>query len=780
MARGALSGSGDPVRGGLPRRSIAMLLALGIIVWTRPAPAQEVAVAPAETFLVDSLLSLMTLEEKLGQLAQYSARWDPDRGVPRATPEHVELVRRGRVGSFLSIYGAEHLRELQRIAVEESRLGIPLLFAQDVIHGFRTIFPVPLAEAGTWDPEAIERAARVAAVEATAASVHWTFAPMVDVARDPRWGRIVEGSGEDPYLGSVMARARVRGFQGGNLSDPTTLLATAKHYVAYGGAEGGRDYNTVDISERTLHEIYLPPFRAAIEEDVESIMAAFNEIGGTPMHAHDTLIDGLLREQWGWDGVLVSDYTGVLELVEHGVAADSAAAGLLALEAGVDVDMVSGIYGGKLADAVGAGRLDESEVDEAVRRVLRAKARLGLFEDPYRYTDPARERAVTLTAEHRRAAREVARESIVLLQNDGTLPLPKDAGTIAVIGPLADDRDAPLGPWAGAGRVADVVTVLDGIRQAVGEAAVSLVQGSGTADEDTTGFAEAVRLAAAADAVVLVLGESRQISGEAASRHTLDLPGVQRELAERVLAVGKPTAVVLMNGRPLAIPWLAENAPAILETWFLGTETGLAVADVLFGDSNPGGKLPVTFPRATGQVPIYYNHKNTGRPPSEEKYTSKYLELPSTPLYPFGHGLSYTTFEYDDPSLSSPTMTALDTLTVSVDVTNPGDRTGDEVVQMYVRDLVRSVTPPVMELKGFERVTLAPGETLTVSFPLTIEDLAFYDADGWWVVEPGAFAVMVGGSSAETREARFEATEGVRLRYTPDGQRMAAEREADR
>ncbi|MGH7558725.1 MAG: glycoside hydrolase family 3 protein, partial [Gemmatimonadota bacterium] len=386
---------------------VILLCGLGVAA-SRPAGAQEPTVAAGHEALVDSLLGLMTLEEKLGQLAQYSARWNPDLRTPEATPEHVQLVREGRVGSFLSIYGAEHLAELQRIAVEESRLGIPLLFAQDVIHGFRTIFPVPLAEAASWDPEAVERAARIAAIEATGAGVHWTFAPMVDVARDPRWGRIVEGAGEDPYLGSVMARARVRGFEGEDLSDPTTLLATAKHYVGYGGAEGGRDYNTVDISERTLHEIYLPPFRAAVDEGVESIMAAFNEIGGTPMHANDALIEGLLREQWGWDGLLVSDYTGILELIEHGVAADSTEAGILALEAGVDVDMVSGIYGDKLVEAVRAGRLDEAEVDEAVRRVLRAKAALGLFEDPFRYTDPEQERAVTLTAEHRQAARELA------------------------------------------------------------------------------------------------------------------------------------------------------------------------------------------------------------------------------------------------------------------------------------------------------------------------------------------------------------------------------------
>lgn len=754
-----------------------LLLALAV---PARASGQEAAVTEGGPALVDSLLGLMTLEEKLGQLAQYSARWNPELGAPELTPEHIDMVRQGRVGSFLSFYGAQPLREAQRIAVEETRLGIPLLFAHDVIHGFRTIFPVPLAEAATWDPEAVERAARVAAVEAAAAGVHWTFAPMVDVARDPRWGRIVEGSGEDPYLGSIMARARVRGFQGDDRADPTTLLATAKHFAAYGAAEGGRDYNTVDLSERILHEIYLPPFRAAVDEGVRSVMAAFNEIGGIPMHAHDGLIDGLLRQQWGWEGVLVSDYTGVLELLQHRVAADSVEAGILALEAGVDIDMMSGIYGEKLARAVEAGRLDEAEVDEAVRRVLAAKVELGLFEDPYRGADPAREQAALLADEHRRAAREVARKAIVLLQNDGTLPFDKGVGSVAVIGPLADDRDAPLGPWAGAGRPEDVVTVLEGIRAALPEATVEHVRGAEATGEDTTGFAEAVRQAANAEAVVLVLGEPRQISGEAASRHELDLPGVQRALAERVLAAGKPTAVVLMNGRPLAIPWLAGNMPAILEAWFLGTETGPAVADVLFGDASPGGKLPVTFPRAVGQVPIYYNHKNTGRPPSEEKYTSKYLDLPSSPLYPFGHGLSYTTFEYGPPQLSGTAMTAIDTLTVTVDVTNSGDRTGDEVVQMYVRDEVRSVTPPVMELKGFERVTVAPGETLTVSFPLTLEDLAFYDADGWWVVEPGDFAVMVGGSSTDTREAAFEVIEGGTFRYAAGELRWGTEREVER
>ncbi|HEX7049211.1 MAG TPA: glycoside hydrolase family 3 N-terminal domain-containing protein [Longimicrobiales bacterium] len=712
---------------------------------------------PRMEAFVDSILGLMTLEEKLGQLAQYTGRWSET--GPRAPEGGEAQVRRGEVGSFLGVFGAESTRRLQRIAVEESRLGIPLLFAHDVIHGFRTIFPVPLAEASSWDPAAVERSARIAAVEATAHGLHWTFAPMVDIARDPRWGRIVEGSGEDPYLGSVMAAARVRGFQGSDLSAPNTMAATAKHFVAYGGAEGGRDYNTVDISERTLREVYLPPFHAAVDAGAAAVMAAFNEIGGVPMHAHDRLIDGVLRGEWGFDGLVISDYTGVMELMRHGVAATPADAGVLALEAGVDVDMVSGIYFNELPAAVRAGRVPEAVVDEAVRRVLRLKYRLGLFEDPYRYGDPARERALTLTPEHRAAARQLARESIVLLKNDADLlPLSKDLDTLAVIGPLADDGRSAIGSWAAAGRPEDAVTVLDGIRRAVGPGTTVLyARGAEVEGEDTTGFAEAVRAARSADVVLLVIGEREDMSAEASSRSTLALPGVQLRLAQAVHATGTPVVVVLMNGRPLAIPWLGANAPAILEAWYLGVEMGNAVADVVFGDYNPGGKLPVTFPRTVGQVPIYYNHKNTGRPADpKEKFTSKYLDLPSTPLYPFGYGLSYTDFAYGAVRLERATIGTGDTLVVRVDVTNTGDRIGDEVVQLYLRDEVASITRPVKELRAFQRVTLRPGETRTISFTLRPDDLAFYGPDMRRIIEPGFFTVYVGGDSVDVQQARFE------------------------
>jgi beta-glucosidase len=739
------------------------LFACGLcLACTRIPTAVETRDAAMEQF-VDSVLAGLTLEEKLGQLAQYRGRGTP---TGPQVPEGGEAeIRSGRVGSFLGVHGAAYTREMQRVAVEESRARIPLLFAHDVIHGFRTLFPVSLAEAASWDVAAVERAARVAATEAAAAGLHWTFAPMVDIARDARWGRIVEGAGEDPYLGSAMAVARVRGFQGTDLRDTLTILATAKHFVAYGGAEAGRDYNTVDVSERTLREIYLPPFRAAVDAGVASVMGAFNEVNGVPMHANEWLNNDVLRGEWGWDGLYISDYTGVMELIPHGVAADSMHAGILAITAGVDIDMVSAIYIRHLPAAVRDGRLDESVIDEAVRRVLRAKYALGLFEDPYRYSDPGREARLTLTSRHIAEARALAQRAMVLLKNEavqGTpvLPLRRDLRTLAVIGALADDRRSALGSWAAAGRVDDVVSVLEGIRQAVPNTNVLYAAGAPVEGEDRSEIAEAVRIAHAADAVVLVLGEHQDMSAEARNRTSLDLPGVQQQLLEAVHAAGKPLTVVLMNGRPLAVPWLDENVPAILVAWYLGVQMGPAVADVLFGEVSPSGKLPVSFPRTVGQEPLYYNHKNTGRPPSEqERYTSKYIDVPWTPLYPFGHGLSYTTFTYSAPRLSAARMAGTDSLTVQVDVTNSGARAGEEVTQLYVRDEVGSVTRPVKELRGFERIALEPGDTRTVTFSLGPADLAFHDRAMQWVVEPGFFTVWVGTSSADDgRGVRFEVT----------------------
>jgi len=742
-----------------------LILTAGLLAVSSPAqPAESSrAVGLAQSLddratFVDSLLSLMTLEEKLGQLAQYPSEWsDTGPSVPAGRKEE---VRAGTVGSFLSHYGAEATQEMQKIAVTESRLGIPLLFAYDVIHGYRTIFPIPLGEASSFNPALARRTARAATREATAGGIHWTFAPMVDLSREPRWGRVMEGAGEDPYLNSVLARARVQGFQKGPLDADTTVMATAKHFVGYGAPRAGRDYHTVDVSERTLHEIYLPPVYAALDAGARSVMPGFNEIAGVPMHAHDRLIDGLLRTNWGWDGVVVSDYTAIWELKKHGIAETNLSAGIQALAAGVDVDMVSGIYGDTLDAAVRSGRLHEKEVNEAVRRVLRAKWELGLFEDPYRYGSPARENEVILSDSHRSLARTAAHQSMVLLKNDGdVLPLGDDVNSVAVIGPLANDARSVLGEWAGTGREEDAISVLDGLRSRDG-LDVQYVPGlPDVRSTDTSGVTNAVAAARQADAAVLVLGEHYSMSGEAASRTSIDLPGRQRTLAQAVAKAEPTTAAVLLNGRPLALPTLDETVPAILEAWYPGTEAGPAVADVLFGNVNPSGKLPITFPRATGQIPIFYNHKNTGRPPVEgQDYTSTYLDTHWTPLYPFGHGLSYTTFSYGSPTVNADSMALNDTVHVTVDVTNTGDRPGTEVVQLYVQDSVASITPRAKELRGATRIHLDPGDTQTVRFPLTVDDLTFYGPNMNRIVEPGRFRLHVGTSSADVKTTTFQFT----------------------
>jgi beta-glucosidase len=586
---------------------------------------------------------------------------------------------------------------------------------------------------------------------------------MVDIARDPRWGRIAEGSGEDPYLGSAMAAARVRGFQGADPRAPDAVLATVKHFAAYGGAEGGRDYNTVDLSERTLREVYLPPYKAALDAGAGSVMTSFNEIGGVPSTANPWLMTSLLRREWGFRGFVVSDWTAVAELLNHGVAGSRAEAGKLALEAGVDMDMVSRIYVDDLPALVRAGRIPMAVVNEAVRRVLRGKAALGLFDDPYHGTTVEREHAVLLAPEHRQLARRVAEESIVLLKNDGSLlPLGPRVRTIAVIGPLADDKVSALGSWPGRGDPRDAVTPLEGIKARAGSVGVLYAKGCGITDTATAGFADAVAAAKQADVAVLVLGEAGDMSGEAASRADIDLPGVQPRLLEAIHATGTPVVLVIMNGRPLTIPWAAEHVPAIVESWFLGVETGPALAAVLFGDVSPSGKLPATFPRTVGQIPLYYNHKNTGRPTGVDKYTSKYIDLPVTPLFPFGHGLSYTTFGYTDLRLGAPRLTPTGTQRVSITVTNTGTREGAEVVQLYVHDEVASVTRPVRALAGFRRVSLKPGEARTVDFQLTSKELGFYNRDMKFVVEPGKFRVFVGGSSVGGLEAEFEVGAGAR------------------
>ncbi len=709
--------------------------------------------------MIDSLLRVMTIEEKVGQLVQVTGWHRDSLSGPSVSPEQARLITRGEIGGIFNLWGAKETREAQKIALVHSRLKIPLLFGLDVIHGFRTTFPIPLAEASSWDTGLVRRDARIAAAEASASGVNWTFAPMVDIARDPRWGRIAEGSGEDPLIGSLMAAARVRGFQGDDPAAESSIAACAKHFAAYGGAEGGRDYNTVDVSERTLREVYLPPYRAAVEAGALTLMSSFNEIAGAPSTSSRWLLTDVLRNEWGFRGFVVSDWTSITELIPHGVARDSASAAALALNAGTDADLESGAYHLFLPRLVRQGKLPLSVLDEGVRRVLRVKFALGLFDDPYRGCSEERERAALSTPAAVAAARDAAKRSIVLLKNaNGLLPLSKNIRSIAVIGPLADDRIDPLGPWDCLSRPADVVTLLDGIRTAL-PSTVKILHANGCPIQgnDPGAVSAAVEAARNADAVIVALGESREMSGEAASRSSLDLPGVQNSLLESVAALGKPFVLVLMNGRPLAIPRAVERAGAVLETWFLGVQSGNAIADVIFGEYNPSGKLPVTFPRSVGQVPFYYNHKNTGRPPDDtSKYTSRYTDLPSSPLFPFGYGLSYTTFDYSGMTVSPGVVDSAGTVAVGIRVKNAGPRAGEEVVQLYVRQDVGSVTRPVMELKQFRRIALAPGESRLVEFALPVRDLRMYDSSMKRVVEPGGFTVYVGTNSRDVSEGHFE------------------------
>lgn len=709
---------------------------------------------------IDALIAKMTLAEKLGQLQQLDGE-----AAGEYRPEHLELARAGRLGSTLNIRGAARVNALQQVAVEQSRLKIPIVFAFDVIHGYRTIFPIPLGAAASWDPEGVERGAAVAAAESRAAGLQWTFAPMLDIARDARWGRVAEGAGEDPYLGAAMAAAQVRGFQGPDkdYSQPDRVMACAKHWVGYGAAEGGRDYNTTEISERTLRSVYFPPFKAAVAAGVGSVMSAFNDLNGIPASANRWTLTTILREEWKFDGLVVSDYNSVRELMNHGIAADEAEAARRALTAGVDMEMVSRFYATHVEQLIGSGAMSQSTVDEAVRRVLRIKMRAGLFERPY--VDPARENTAMLTPESRRLARELAARSMVLLENHGVLPLETSIKRLAVIGRLADDRENMMGNWTGDGRAQDAVPVLAGIRDAVSPQTtllyalgvnVDLATLNTTPTPDRTasddqGIADAERAARGADAAIVVVGETGAMSGEASSRASLDLPGRQLELVQHIVATGVPTVVVLMNGRPLSVPWLAEHAPALLEAWFPGTEAGHALADVIFGRVNPGGKLPMSFPRSVGQSPMYYDHKPTGRPPEPgNKYSSKYLDEPWTPLYPFGYGLSYTTFDVRDLRLSTTQIPSNGRLTVSVGVANTGSRAGDEVVQLYLRDVASSVTRPVRELKGFTRVRVEPRRSQRVEFTLGPDELGLYDEQMRWVVEPGAFRVTVATNSVDS------------------------------
>ena len=755
---------------------------------------------------IDALMKRMTVDEKIGQL-NLPVTGDITTGQAKSS-DIAGRIKRGEVGGLFNLKGVEKIRDVQKLAVENSRLGIPLLFGMDVIHGYETIFPIPLGLSCTWDMKAIEESARIAAIEASADGISWTFIPMVDISRDPRWGRVSEGSGEDPFLGSLIARAMIQGYQGEKLADQLKrndeIMACVKHFALYGAAEGGRDYNTVDMSRQRMYNEYFPPFEAAIEAGVGSVMASFNEVDGIPATANKWLMSDVLRGQWGFNGFVVTDYTGISEMTDHGIG-DLQTVSARAINAGVDMDMVSDGFVGTLKKSIQEGKVSMMTLNTACRRILEAKYKLGLFDDPYKYCDPKRPARDIFTRAHRDAARRIASESFVLLKNDNqTLPL-KPTGTIAVIGPLADTRSNMPGTWSVAAVLDRSPSLIEGLREMVGRmdemplnqpnepwyiplmengANINLLYAKGSNlisdaayEERATMFGrslnrdnrtdaellkEALETANKADVIIAALGESSEMSGESSSRTDLNLPDVQQTLLKELVATGKPVVLVLFTSRPLILNWEQDNVPAILNVWFGGSEAAYAIGDVLFGRVNPSGKLTMSFPQNVGQIPLYYAHKNTGRPLHDgkwfEKFRSNYLDVTNEPLYPFGFGLSYTTFAYSDISLSQSSMDMQGMITASVDVSNTGLLPGGEVVQLYIRDLVGSTTRPVKELKGFERIYLQPGQTRTVTFKIAPEMLKFYDYDLQYVIEPGDFQVMIGSNSRDVKTAAFTVT----------------------
>ncbi|MFN4949955.1 MAG: glycoside hydrolase family 3 N-terminal domain-containing protein [Bacteroidota bacterium] len=716
---------------------------------------------------VDSVLRLMTLEEKVGQLHQLSSDFVATGPITKDGDKQ-DRVRQGKVGSYLNVTGAARTRSLQEIAMQ-SRLRIPLLFAQDVIHGYRTIFPIPLAEAASWDIAAMEQTARVAAIEAAASGIHWTFAPMVDIARDPRWGRVMEGAGEDSYLGSRIAAARVKGFQGKGIGSIDAVMACAKHFAAYGAAEGGRDYNSVDMSLRKLYEVYLPPFKAAKEAGVSSFMNSFNDLNGVPATGSSFLQRKLLKGDWTFKGIVVSDWGSIGEMVNHGYATDLKDAALIAMRAGSDIDMESRAYSAHLSQLIKEKKIDTALINDAVKRVLYKKFELGLFDDPYRFSDEKREQAVWNNTTHLQVAREMARKSIVLLKNEVVpavnkplLPLNKgDNKKIALVGPLVKAIGDNNGFWSYSwpDDSSRVVSLWQGVtNKLAGATSLTYAKGCDISGADTTGFASARQTATAADLIIVSVGESATMSGEAKSRSQLQLPGVQEQLVKEMVATGKPVVVLISAGRPLVFNWIADNVPAIVYTWWLGTQAGNAIADVLFGDYNPSGKLPITFPRNEGQIPIYYNYLSTGRPfksDTDNTYVTAYTDLPNSPRYVFGYGLSYTSFQYGAVQLNTNTLSKDQKLQAKITVTNTGKYAGEEVVQLYMQDVVASIVRPVRELKAFEKVLLKPGEFREITFTLDARDLSFYNDNLELVAEPGTFHLYIGGNSQATQKASF-------------------------
>jgi beta-glucosidase len=705
---------------------------------------------------IDALLKKMTIDEKIGQLNQYSFDWSAT-GPITIKRDQEEAIKEGKVGSMLNVLGTTYTRQYQEIAMQ-SRLKIPLLFGQDVIHGYKTTFPIPLAEASSWDLEAIALSSRIGATEAAAGGIHWIFGPMVDIARDPRWGRVMEGAGEDTYLGSKIAYARVKGFQG-TLGDVDAVMACAKHFAAYGAAIGGRDYNSVDMSNRMLWETYLPPFKAAVDAGVSTLMNSFNDINGIPASGNKYILTDILKGKWNFKGFVVSDWGSIGEMVAHGYDKDKKEAALSAITAGTDMDMESNAYREHLAQLVKEKKVSISIVDSAVRRILRKKFELGLFDDPFKFSNPEREKRELNNPEHTRIAREMAGKSIVLLKNEkNILPLSKDIKTIAFIGPMVKPLRANHGAWAINLRDVDssyIVSQWKGLENKVGKNTQLLyAKGCEIEGDSKEGFAEAIAVANQADVVILSIGERWDMSGEARSRSTIHLPGVQEDLVKAVMATGKPVVVLVNAGRPLIFNWTADTVPAILYTWWLGSEAGNAIADVLFGDVNPSAKLPISFPREEGQIPIYYNKFNTGRPFENNQnspFRSAYIDLPSTPKFAFGFGLSYTTFEYSDLKLSKKKMKNTENIEVSVTITNTGKLAGAEIVQLYLRDRVGSVVRPIMELKDFQKIKLNVGEAKNIQFTIDNQKLSFYNDKLEFKSEPGDFDLMIGASSADIR-----------------------------
>ncbi len=716
---------------------------------------------------INVLLQKMTLEEKIGQMNQYNGFWEvtgpaPKDGDAKWKYDH---LRKGMVGAVLNVKGTENVRKLQEIAVKETRLGIPLLFGYDVIHGHKTLFPVPLGEAASWDLTAIEKSARIAAIEASAVGINWTFAPMVDITRDARWGRVVEGAGEDPYLGSKIGVARIKGFQGDDLSANNTIAATAKHFAGYGFAEAGRDYNTVDIGTSTLYNIILPPFKAAVDNNVQTVMNSFNVVNGIPSTANKFLQRDILKDKWNFKGFVVSDWGSGMEMIAHGFVKDLKQVAELSANAGSDMDMESYAYVAHLKELVETRKVDMNIIDDAVKRILRVKFALGLFDDPYRYCDAKREKELIYHPDHLAAALDMAKKSMVLLKNqDQLLPLKKSQQKIAVIGALADDKNSPLGSWRIGSDDSSAVSVLEGLKKYTGnfkyaKAADVAIGKTDFINEvkineiDKSGFKQAIQLARSSTVVIMVLGENGFQTGEGRSRTKLDLPGVQQQLLEEVYKVNKNIILVLMNGRPLAITWAAEHIPAILEVWQPGSQCGNAIAQVLFGDYDPSGKLPMTFPRSVGQVPIYYNYFSTGRPgPKNEVFWSHYTDESNKPLYPFGYGLSYTRFEYSNLKIDDADQAQIK---VTATIKNTGNYAGEEVAQLYIRDIVASTVRPVKELKGFSKFKLEPGESKEIKFILTDAELGFYNNTGEFIVEPGDFDVMIGTNSQQGLSGKF-------------------------